>query len=678
AVRESEARKAAILETALDGVITMDHQGRIVEFNPAAEAVFGYRRAEVLGRPLAELIVPPPLRERHQQGLARYLADGEGPVLNRRIEMPALRADGTEFPVELAITRIPAEGPPLFTGFVRDLSERKRAERRRTARLAVSQVLAEADTIHAAASRILQAVCESLGWDVGGVWVVDRPALVLRCVGFWHTVAVPAVAFEETSRQMTFAPGVGLPGRVWAAAKPAWIPDVAQDASFPRREVALREGLHGAFGFPALLGKEVVGVVEFFSHEVREPDEDLLEMVGTVGGQIGLFMERRRAEEQLRRQNEELAEADRRKNEFLAMLAHELRNPLSPIRNALHLMKMPGATGEVVEQARDMVERQVKHLVRLVDDLLDVSRIMRGRIELRKESVELAAVIAQAVETAQPVIDAQGQQLLVSLPPEPLRLEGDPVRLAQVLANLLHNAAKFSERAGRVWLTAERQGAEAVVRVRDEGAGIRADLLPHVFDLFVQGDRSLERTRGGMGIGLTVVRKLLEMHGGTVTASSEGPGRGSEFVVRLPGLQEAPRGGPTGAGPEPAPVRVSRRVLVVDDNVDAAESLAMLVRLWGHQVWMTHTGPEALTAAVEYRPEVLLLDIGLPGMNGYQIARELRQQPEFVRALIIAVTGYGQEDDLRRSAEAGFDHHLTKPVDPEQLQTLIGRAPGRR
>jgi two-component system CheB/CheR fusion protein len=249
-------------------------------------------------------------------------------------------------------------------------------------------------------------------------------------------------------------------------------------------------------------------------------------------------------------------------------------------------------------------------------------------------------------------------------------LDADPARLTQVIGNLLNNAAKFSQRPGRVWLTAERQGDEAVVRVRDEGVGIQPDLLPHMFDLFVQGDRSLERSRGGLGIGLTVVRKLVELHGGSVSAQSEGPGKGSEFIVRLP-IRPAGTDHQEAVSADESPAVPPRRVLVVDDNVDAAESLALLLRLRGHQVWKAHTGPEALQAAEVHQPEIVVLDIGLPGMNGYEVARRLREQPRFQATILAAVTGYGKEDDRRRSEEAGFDHHLVKPVAPEALQQVM-------
>jgi PAS domain S-box-containing protein len=304
-LRASEARKAAILETALDGIITIDHQGRILEFNPAAETTFGFRRAEVLGQPMAELLVPPSLREQHYRGLARYLATGEGPVLNRRVEMPARRADGTEFPVEVTITRIATEGPPLFTAYLRDITDRKRLERRRSARLALTQILGEATTLQEAAPHLVRAVCEGLGWDAGAFWAVDPHAGVLRCLESWHLPAVPEAAWGAFCRRQTFPPGVGLPGRIWGSGRPAWVADVTEDADAPRTPVAAPEGLHAAFGSPIRLGREVLGVLEFFSHEVRERDDDLLNMLATVGGQIGQFMERREAQSQLRRQEEE-------------------------------------------------------------------------------------------------------------------------------------------------------------------------------------------------------------------------------------------------------------------------------------------------------------------------------------------------------------------------------------
>ena len=384
--------------------------------------------------------------------------------------------------------------------------------------------------------------------------------------------------------------------------------------------------------------------------------------------------ERKQLERELRQRLADLAEADRQKNEFLAMLAHELRNPLAPMRNALHLMKMPGADGNVVKMSRDVMERQLHQLVRLVDDLLDVSRIIRGRIDLRREPVDLSVAVARAVETAQPVVDAHGHHLSVSLPDPPVLVEADPMRLAQVIANLLTNAAKYTEKAGQIFLGVAREGDEAVIRVCDTGLGISAAFLPHVFDLFSQGDRSLARSQGGLGIGLTLVRRLVEMHGGSVSAASEGAGRGSEFTVRLPALSKERTAEFLGAGTSPrTTAALQRRVLVVDDNVDAADSIAVILQMSGFDVRCVYDGLSVLQVADSYGPDVIVLDIGLPGMSGYDVARELRKRPRFRDTPLVALTGYGQDEDRRQSREAGFDHHLTKPVDPQALQTLIER-----
>ncbi len=376
--------------------------------------------------------------------------------------------------------------------------------------------------------------------------------------------------------------------------------------------------------------------------------------------------ERRRAADALR-------EADRRKDEFLAMLAHELRNPLAPIRNALHLLKLPGADARVGERARGIMERQVEHMVRLVDDLLDVSRIMRDKIDLRREPIDLATVVARAVETAQPALDAEGHELTVSLPAEPLRLDGDLVRLAQVVSNLLHNAAKYTERGGKIALAAERRGDEAVLRVRDNGIGVSPELLPRIFDMFVQAERRTRDARGGLGIGLTLVRRLVEMHGGSIEARSDGPGTGSEFVVRLPLLPGAATGDrpPVPAAGPPAGKPAPRRVLVADDNPDAADSLAMMLRLQGHDVRVAYGGRAALEQARSEAPDVALLDLGMPVLDGYELAKQFREDPCLRQVLLVAVTGWGQTEDRRRTQEAGFHHHLVKPVEAEALEKVL-------
>jgi PAS domain S-box-containing protein len=375
-----------------------------------------------------------------------------------------------------------------------------------------------------------------------------------------------------------------------------------------------------------------------------------------------------------RRAQEALQEADRRKDEFLAMLAHELRNPLAPIRNALEILKMPGVDSATVERSREMMGRQVQQLVRLVDDLLDVSRVMRGKIELRKEQVELASVVARAVETVQPLIEAQGHELTISLPPESLPLTADPVRLAQVISNLLTNAAKYTEAKSRIWLTAQREADAAVLRVRDNGIGIAPAMRSRIFELFVQADHTTTRSQGGLGIGLTLVKSLVETHHGTVEAHSPGLGQGSEFVVRLPLTtlkHEEPGESETGEQSQRATSSSGRRLLLVDDNKDVADSLAMLLRLQGHEVRVAYDGSAALELVKDYRPDIVFLDIGMPGLDGYEVARRLRRQPGLENVRLAALTGYGQEEDRRLSREAAIDHHLVKPVNPEALQALL-------
>jgi CheY-like chemotaxis protein len=334
---------------------------------------------------------------------------------------------------------------------------------------------------------------------------------------------------------------------------------------------------------------------------------------------------------------------------------------------------MPRVDAGTVERSREMMERQVHQLVRLVDDLLDVSRVMRGKIELRRERVEAATVVARAVEMVQPLIEAQGHELTVVLPPESLPLEADPVRIAQVFSNLLTNAAKYTEPNGRILLTARSDGGQVVFRVRDTGIGIAPDMLKRVFELFVQVDHAATRSQGGLGIGLTLVKNLVEMHGGSIEAHSAGLGQGSEFLVRLPlaaGAGEEPVGR-VGAGSRPGASKYGRRILVVDDNKDAADSLAMLLRLQGHDVRVAHDGAAAIDVTKDYRPELVFLDLGMPGMDGYEVARRLRRQPGLETVKLAALTGWGQEEDRRRTSEAGFDHHFVKPPDPNAVEKLV-------
>jgi len=365
-----------------------------------------------------------------------------------------------------------------------------------------------------------------------------------------------------------------------------------------------------------------------------------------------------------------LREADRRKDEFLAMLAHELRNPLASISNAVQVVKRSDAD-EHREWSREVVENQLAHLSRLIDDLLDVSRITRGKIQLRKDQINVIPILEHALESVRPLVEERRHELSASFD-HGLWVQADPTRLEQVAVNLLTNAAKYTQNEGHIRLTARREGDAIAIAVKDDGVGIPPEKLPQMFEMFAQGDRSLARSEGGLGIGLTLVKTLTELHGGSITATSEGAGKGCEFVVRLPAITP-PISKPDARKPARQPEGRSSRILVIDDNIDTARGLGRLLRLLGHEVATSHDGPAALEAAREHRPEFVLLDIGLPGMDGYEVARRLRQDEGCKDAVLVAISGYGQDEDRRRSKQAGIDHHLVKPIDHDALVTLLAR-----
>lgn len=414
-------------------------------------------------------------------------------------------------------------------------------------------------------------------------------------------------------------------------------------------------------------GGRILGVVQLADKQsggFTEEDEAVLVQLAAIAA-VGI--ENARLYDSLREQ-------DRRKDEFLATLAHELRNPLAPVRTGLEILKIAG-DAEQGKAAREMMERQLKHMVRLVDDLLDVSRVSRGKVELRREHVELRQVIDLALETSLPLFESARHELKVSLPPEPFYVFGDLTRLAQVLSNLLNNAAKYTADGGRVALSAAQDGTDVVIRIDDSGVGIPSEMLPKVFDLFTQVGRTIDRSQGGLGIGLSLVKRLVEMHDGSVVAESLGPGKGSTFLVRLPLAKKRTQraNASSGDGAVKSNGHSSRRILVVDDNADAAASLAMLLRYNGCETRVAYSGPAALEVVGEFHPEVVFLDIGLPGLNGYEVANRIRQELGLSRTVLIALTGWGSDEDRRRSHEAGFNYHLTKPVEATVVSDVLAR-----
>jgi len=989
---QSEARTAAVLEAALDAIVTIDQGGNVVEFNPAAERMFGYARSAVLGRDMASLIIPPRLREAHRRGLAHYLATGEGPVLNRRVEIEAVRADGTEFPVELAITRVPVGGPPHFTAYLRDITERQARERRRATQLALTQALAEAPTVRDAAPRVVRAICENLGWEMGAFWLVDRGDDLLRCVGTWRTPGAPAGGFEESSRGRTFARGAGLPGRVWGTGQPAWVADVAGDDNFPRLAAAAADGLHGAFAFPVTIGDGFLGVIEFISARVRDPDPDLLGMMAALGGQVGHFIERKQAEEGLRRAhaeleervagrtaelsraneflrallesiqdgivacdaggvltlfnratqefhglpteplhadrwaehydlyqadgatrmtredvplfralrggrvqgvemviapkcgpqramlcsgqafqdeqgrtlgavvsmhditarkeaeaalrtaheelerrvegrtadlaraNDALREADRRKGEllaslrdseerfrtmaesipqlawmarpdghiywynkrwqeytgttpeemegwgwqkvhnpevlptvmerwkgsiasgepfdmvfplrgadgrfrpfltrvmpvraeggmvahwfgtntdisdrlrieeelraakdqaeeanraktqFLAVLSHELRTPLNPVLLATTALLERPAEPDEVRPTLEMIRQNVNLQARLIDDLLDVMRIVRGKMPLHWEVVDCHRLIHQATQICHSEVLGGDLRLELDLAAGRHHLNADPARWQQVLWNLIKNAVKFTPRGGTITIRTRNGGGRdgrderLVVEVSDTGIGIGPGVLPRIFDAFQQGETTITRKFGGLGLGLAISRGIVEGHGGTVVAESRGEGQGTTFRVEVPALPGAvPEGnGRATVRDAAAAPAAARRILVVEDEPATLKLMARLLKGLGHEVTTADTISAAWERVRAGDYDLIVSDIGLPDGTGLDLMRKVVALRGRVPA--IALTGYGMEDDIHRSHEAGFTEHMTKPIDFTKLEAMI-------
>lgn len=619
-----------------DAVITTDTEARITYLNEVAEALTGWSHHDGLGQPLERVfqIVNEATRKPVANPAMRALR--EGVVVGLANHTVLIKKDGAECPIDDSAAPIRDEHGHV-SGCVlifRDVTaqrllERERANQLMTARFLAAIVESSNDAI---ISKSLDGIIQS--WNAGAE----------RLFGF--------TAEEAVGRHISLV----IP--------PERIADEEQIIA------SLRAGQRIEHFETERVRKDGERIVVSLTISPIKDDEGNVVGASKIARDI---TERKRLEDNLRVLAADLSENDRRKNEFLATLAHELRNPLAPMSNMLQVLKRSDGNPEVLKQAHETIERQLGQMVRLVDDLLDWNRITHDRLELRREEVELSSVIQQAVEVARPLIDEAGHRLTVELPHEPIYLNADRTRLAQVFGNLLNNSSKYTKAAGTISLTAKHTGDDVVVTVKDNGAGIPPDKLDSIFDMFMQVDRTAGPSQDGLGIGLTLVKRLVDMHGGSIEARSAGEGLGSEFVVRLPILSSATRSGSDGAREAPATAEYSaqRRVLIVDDNRDSADSLRMLLEITNNQTYVAHDGVEALEAIETHRPEVVLLDIGLPKLDGHEVCRRVREQPWGKDITIIALTGWGQQDDRRKSQEAGFNGHLVKPIDYEKLLELL-------
>lgn len=526
-----EELNRAILESALDCIITMDAAGIVQEWNPAAERTFGYTRAQAVGRELAGLIIPPELRERHRQGLAHYLKSGEGPVLDRRIEIAGLRADGRRILVELAITALKVAGGPIFTAYLRDITERVRTERRRNAQYAVASLLAGSGTLEEIAPSIIQTAAQSGNWIFGALWLLQAESGTLHCHSVWHT-ALPALEkFAAVSRAAVFSGTRNLPGRVAHDGKPTWIADVKYDTAFPRAPAAAAAGLAGAFAFPLTASEKIKGVIELFSAEPVQPDEDLLLLVDSLGSQIGHFIVRRQVEAELQQQKEVAEAANAAKDRFLATLSHELRTPLTPVLMWAGGMLHDHDLSAVVRDGLEMIVRNVELEARLIDDLLDLTRIARGRLRLHLQKTDVHEVVRHALEIVREGEGCASFNLQLDLAATDHVIEADPTRLRQVFWNLLRNACKFTPADGRILVCSENRAPGSLdVTVSDSGAGIAPKDLEKIFDAFEQ----VGQRREGLGLGLAISKAIVKVHHGAIHAESAGSGQGARFIVRLP------------------------------------------------------------------------------------------------------------------------------------------------
>lgn len=519
-----------ILESALDCIITMDAGGIVREFNPAAERVFGYSRAEAVGQELAGLIVPPLLRERHRQGLAHYLRTGEGPVLGRRVEIAAIRADGTEILVELAITPLQIAGEPIFTAYLRDITERVRTERRRTAQYGVASVLAGSWSLPEAGPQIIQTIAASGEWVFGAIWIVDDSGGEMRCAVTWRGEQDGLEEFEEATRTLSLPAASGLPGRVLASRQPTWIREVNEDANFVRKEAAAAAQLRGGFAFPLCAEGEVYGVLELFSPAIASPDADLLQLVEALGSQIGLFVRRRKIDRELEAQKEAAEAANAAKDRFLATLSHELRTPLTPVLMWAESMAGRANLPEDVAEGLQMISRNVQLEARLIDDLLDLTRITRGKLQLRLGQVDAHELLARAIAIVQGSIDERHQTVQTRLEATHHRIQADAARMQQVFWNILGNAAKFTPARGTIAVQTHNPAPDRLlIEFTDRGIGIDPQFIGKIFDAFEQ----IDGHREGLGLGLAISKAIVERHGGAMYARSAGLGHGSTFTVEL-------------------------------------------------------------------------------------------------------------------------------------------------
>lgn len=687
ALRRTETELTDFFENATIGLHWVGPDGIVLRVNQAELDLLGYTQEEYVGHNIKEFHVDLPVID----DILTRLKAGE---LLRDYDARMRCKDNSIKHVRINSSVFWDEGKFVHTRcFTRDITDRKRTESSLALQYAVTRILSDATDFIESAQKILQATCENLDWDVGALWMVDPENDVLRCLDFCNLGAITVDEFEEVTRTTAFARGIGLPGRIWATGEPARINNVTRDANFPRAKVAEREGLHGGFGFPILLGKEVLGVLEFFSREIREPDDELLRMVSSVGGQIGQFTKRKRAEEERadllgreRSARTDAEKANRLKDEFLATVSHELRTPLNAVIGWSRMLRSGRLDSESMTHALEVIERNAWAQKQIIEDILDVSRVITGKLQLNLGPVDLVAVVDAALDAVRPALEAKEIKIETIIDADLRIISGDADRLQQVIWNLLSNAAKFTPSAGKVEVRVSHNTTHVQIDVSDTGPGIDPAFLPHVFERFRQADGSTTRTHGGLGLGLAIVRHLVELHGGVITAENRLDGSGAVFSLklRLPSgeLHQETLAAALAVFEDGETEAVSLeglRILFVDDERDTLDLVTMELTQHGARVAGASTAAEALEALENAEFDVLISDIAMPDVDGYGLIRQVRKREAGKERRIpaVALTAYASVQDRMRAILAGYNTHVAKPVEANELVTVVAGLAGR-